>query len=246
MTRSRASEATITQRQRRSSSGILKSDDWLSQRVGLRCYDLTVASVEEVRRVEGSLAPGSYLTVRSSEPLDLAFPPLVDCMRLLARPNEPMTFPRSNRATTLTLDNTAALGDLMADHFAHRWLRERAFDYQGARRAYRDWGEALPSRSLLVRGIYLNGMLASATALRLIAVDLVVDPIVTNSAFRSQGLATEILYDLLSMTPRKRAMVSAWVSESNEPSLRVFRKAGFEQVGTRYLYAGKIPTTRSA
>jgi ribosomal protein S18 acetylase RimI-like enzyme len=241
-----ASESTTRHRQQRSSGGILKSDDWLSERVGLRCYDLTVASTQEVRRLEESLAPGSYLTVRSSEPLDLIFPPLVDCMKLLARPNEPTTFLRSKRATTLTSEDTAVLGDLMAGHFAHRWLRESAFGYQRARRAYRDWGEALPSRSLLVRGIYLNGMLASAAALRLLAGQLVVDPIVTNMAFRSQGLGTEILYDLLSMSPRKRAVVSAWVSESNEPSLRVFKKAGFEQVGTRYLYAGQIPPSGSA
>lgn len=224
---------------------MLKSDDWLSERVGLRCFDLTVATALEVRRVEGSLEPGSYLTVRSSEPLDMTFPPRVDCIALLARPNEPTTFPRSHRATTLTPENMVILGDMMADHFAHRWLREPAFDYQRARRAYRDWGEALPSRSLLVRGIYLNGMLASAAALRLLAGDLLVDPIVTNSAFRSQGLGREILYDLLSMGPLRQATVLASVSESNEPSLRIFRKAGFEQVGRQYLYAGQVPPTGS-
>lgn len=217
------------------------NDQWLSARTHLDCYDVKVSSDQELSIARHRLPRGSYLTARSSIPLSEPVLRLVDRMALLRRTGAPPVDPSPRSTATLGNSHAAELGELLADHFAHRWLREPAFEAGLVRQAYRDWGFALPQRSLLIRGATRDDRIIAMAAIRLLNHGTaVVDPIVTHYDFRSQGLATTVLRGALARLPSNISSVEAAVSTDNEASLRVFNKLGFEPYAQRYLYAGLL------
>ncbi|MEA2634897.1 MAG: Acetyltransferase domain [Chloroflexota bacterium] len=217
------------------------NDHWLSARTHLECYEVNVSSDEELSMARHRLPAGSYLTARSSIPLREHVLPLVDRMALLRRIGAPPVDPSPGSTVTLRQRHAAELGELLADHFAHRWSREPAFESGLVRQAYRDWGVGLPQRSLLIRGAMDGNRIIAVAAVRLLDQEIgLVDPIVTHFDFRSKGLATTVLRGALALLPSNISSVEAAVATDNEASLRVFDKLGFEPYAQRYLYAGLL------
>jgi len=219
---------------------VLLVDEWLSSRMGNRCYDVVVSSRDELESAYTEAEPGSYLTARSPTELDDVPLPLLDTMLILESGHAWEEGRASARGTELGPHHAVDLGRLMAGHFANRWLREPAFKRSRVTAAYRDWGEGLPQRSKYVRGIWLDGELVVLAAVRSLSPNrLVVDPIVTDARMRSKGLASEVLHDALARI-EKGITVEAVVSTANEASLRVFAKSGFRERGLKYIYGGPL------